>query len=168
MAARPIFYADATALIGLARINRLDLLTLLPTPIYVTGRVWEEVAGDPARPGVAALREAREAGLLAMVEEGAAGAIPELDAGESTVLTAAAAAHAAVLIDERRARAVLAANPALHEAIPQVTGILGLVLLAKRQGYIPAVRPLLDQLIQQRFWVSPALYRTILRLAGEL
>ncbi|MCL4370168.1 MAG: hypothetical protein M1380_04590 [Chloroflexi bacterium] len=34
-------YVDATALIG--RINRLDLLTLLPCPIRVTTQVWEEV-----------------------------------------------------------------------------------------------------------------------------
>ncbi len=35
------FYADATVLIGLSRIGRPNLLSLLPGPVYVTTRVWE-------------------------------------------------------------------------------------------------------------------------------
>ena len=166
--ARPQVYADATALIGLARIDRLDLLTLLRTPVYVTVRVWAEAAGGADRPEASALRQAREARLLAVVEEGDADAYPELDPGESTVLTAAAAARAAVLLDERRARAFIDGNPELRGAIPQVTGIIGLVLLAKDRGHLDAVRPVLDDLIRQSFWISPALYRDVLRRAAEL
>lgn len=164
---RPHIYADATALIGLARVNRLDLLTLLRTPVRVTTRVWAEAAGDPVKPGAAALRRAREAGVLAVVEEGDADAYPELDPGESTVLTAAAAARAAVLIDERRARAFIDQNPELRAAIVQVTGTIGLLLLAKERGHIGAVKPVLDELIRQSFRVGPALYQAILRQSGE-
>jgi predicted nucleic acid-binding protein len=166
--AYPKIYADATALIGLARINRLGLLALLRTPIYVTTRVWDEVAGGPERAGVVALRQAREAGLLAVVAEGDATAYPELDPGESTVLTAAAAARAAVLLDERRARAFIAGNAELRGAIVQVTGVIGLILLARDRGYLDAVKPLLDDLMAQRFRISPALYQDVLRRAGEL
>lgn len=161
-------YADATALIGLARIDQLDLLDLLPTPVRVTVHVWQEVAADPSRPGVAALHAARDRGLLQVAEEGDPTAYPELDAGEATVLSAAAAAHGAVLLDERKARAVLAREPALRDAIPQVSGIVGLILLAKRRGRISAVRPLVQDLVRQSFWMSPGFYQEILRLAGEL
>jgi len=44
-------YADATTLIGQARIGRLDLLSLLPTLILITDHVWAEVASEPGRPG---------------------------------------------------------------------------------------------------------------------
>lgn len=161
-------YADATALIGLARIDRLDLVTLLPGPAYVTAHVWEEVAGVPTKPGVAALQRAREAGLLIVVEEGDPHAFPQVDAGESTVLTAAAARGAMAIIDERKARRLLRTDPDLRAAVRQAIGVVGLILLAKRQRRIDEVRPLLDALIQQDFWLSPAFYREILHKAGEL
>lgn len=164
---RPRVYADATALIGLARIDRLDLLSLLRTPIHVTAVVWQEAAGDPTRRGVPALQQARHAGLLTVVEEGDPHAFPQLDPGESTVLSAAGTARAAVLIDERRARALINGSPLLHGVIVQVTGIVGLILLAKDRGYVRAVRPLLDELIGQGFRISPTLYREALRRAGE-
>lgn len=160
-------YADATALIGLARIDRLDLLDLLPTPIFVTERVWAEVASDPGKPGVEALLSARERGLLSVVFEGDPAALPELDAGESTVLTAAVAVQGAVLVDERKARALIERDPRLRASIAQASGIVGLILLAKRHGRITAVRPLLEDLVRHNFWISQSFYQEILRLAGE-
>ena len=143
------------------------MLAVLPTPIAVTAVVWNEVAGDGTKPGAAAIRQAAEAGLLVVVEEGDAGALPELDPGEGSVLTAAAAAHAGVLADERKVWALLASNGNFGGAIPVLTGVVGLLLFAKARGRIPAVKPLLDGLIQQRFWISPALYGSALRQAGE-
>lgn len=160
-------YADATAIIGLGRIDRLDLLGLLAVPIDLTTRVWEEVTGDPDKPGVAAVFRARSAGWLVVVEEGDPNAFPQLDPGESTVLTAAAAAHASVVVDERKARALLKTDPWLSRQIPRAIGTVGLILLAKRRGQIVEVRPLLDNLIRQSFRMSPTLYRDVLRQAGE-
>ena len=160
-------YADATAIIGLGRIDRLDLLSLLANPIHLTTRIWNEVTVDPDKPGVAAILRARSAGLLAVVEEGDPRAFPQLDSGESTVLTAAAAAHASVIVDERKARALLKTDPLLSRQIPRAIGTLGLILLAKRGGRVAEVRPLLDALTHQDFWISPVLYRDLLRLAGE-
>lgn len=160
-------YADATAIIGPGRIDRLDLLGLLAVPIDLTTRVWEEVAGDPERPGAAAVFRARSAGLLVVVDEGDPNAFPRLDPGESTVLTAAAAARAGVIVDERRARALLKTDPRLSQRIPRAIGTVGLILLARRRGRIDKVQPLLDALIRQGFWIGPALYRDLLRLAGE-
>jgi predicted nucleic acid-binding protein len=167
MAAELTVYADATVLIALGRIDRLNLLALLPTPIYVTEWVWREVASNAEKPGVAALLRARAERLIAVVDEGDPSAFPELDPGESTVLTAAAAAHAAVLVDERKAREVIAVTPQLKEATQGTIGTIGLILLAKRRGRIAAVRPVLDDLIQQGFWVSPPLYRDALERAHE-
>lgn len=139
------------ALIGLARIERLDLLRLLPTPICVTERVWQEVAGDPTKGGAPTLQRAHAEGLLVVIEAGDPLAFPQLDPGESSVLSAAAAARAAVLIDERKARALIDTGPGLRSAIQGATGIVGVILLARRRGHIAAVRPILDALIGQRF-----------------
>ena len=66
-----------------------------------------------------------------------------------------------LLIDERRGR-----NEAIQLGL-QVTGLLGILLAAKRQGLIPLVQPLLDSLIVQGFWIREELYAEILLLAGE-
>jgi predicted nucleic acid-binding protein len=166
----PRVYADATALIGLARIDRLDLLDLLSvlaTPIHVTAVVWDEAVGDIAKPGVPALERARLARLLVVLDEGEPEAFPQLDPGESTVLTAAAAAGAVVLLDERKARALITADPGLRGRIPLTIGCVGLLLLAKRRRRIPAVRPLLDVLRQQGFWIGAEVYADAVRQARE-
>lgn len=65
-------------------------------------------------------------------------------------------------MDERRGR-VLAIDLGLH-----VTGLLGVLLQAKKRGLILNVKPLMDQLIEQvDFRVSSQLYATILQAADE-
>lgn len=49
----------------------------------------------------------------------------------------------------------------------KLTGTLGILLDAKRAGYIAAVGPLLDQLDELRFRVSRQTRRAVLELAGE-
>lgn len=94
-------------------------------------------------------------------------AFEDLDPGESATLSAAAEAAAAVLVDERKARVLIASDPSLRARIPHVTGIIGLLLLAKRTGRIATIQPLLDRLIEQNFWISTTFYHEILALAGE-
>jgi predicted nucleic acid-binding protein len=164
---RPIYYADTSALIALSRIDQLALLTLLAHPVRVPLTVWEEATVDPAKPGVNALLDARSKGLLVVLAHGDHDAFSHLDPGESCVLSAAAQIGASVLLDERKARAHLASDTLLRAAIDQTIGVIGLVLLAKVEGRIPAARPLLDDLIRQDFWFSPALYHKVLREIGE-
>jgi predicted nucleic acid-binding protein len=127
-----------------------------------------KATNDATKPGVPALHQAVQLGLLASVEEGNPDAFPSLDPGESTVVSAAAASGAMALVDERKARALIASDPRLVTTIPHVTGILGVLLLAKHRGVLTSVRPILDDLIRQNFWIAPALYDDVLREAGEM
>jgi predicted nucleic acid-binding protein len=160
-------YANASPLIALARIGRLDLLTLLPTPVYVTATVWQEVAGGAGRPGADALREARRDGLLVVVPEGDPSDYPQLEAGEAATLSAALAARGVVVIDDQKARRLLITNAGLAVGVPGHISTVGLLLLAKRRGRIGTVRPLLDQLRRESFRMSTGLYERALRYAGE-
>jgi len=48
------------------------------------------------------------------------------------------------------------------------TGLLGVLLAAKHNGFIPSVKILLDDIIAKAgFWVSKKVYAHTLRLAGE-
>jgi predicted nucleic acid-binding protein len=161
------FYVDSTCLIGLARIDSLHLLNLLSPPVLVTTTVWQEVYGDSSRPGAAALGRARDAGLLEIVPAGRLDAFPELGSGESSVITAAAATRCGVLIDERKARAVIQREAELREAIQVVSGLVGLVLLAKRGGEVPSVRELLDRLEAEGLRMGLEFRRRVLAEVGE-
>jgi predicted nucleic acid-binding protein len=66
-----------------------------------------------------------------------------------------------VILDERAAR-TLAFNLGL-----MVAGTAGLLARAKRAGFIPAVQPLLEQLLSLGFRMSSAVIERVLADAGE-
>jgi predicted nucleic acid-binding protein len=67
-----------------------------------------------------------------------------------------------LLIDERRGRLV-----ALRLGLA-TTGLMGVLLLARKKGLIESIRPLLDDLRRVAgFWIGDALYSQVLREAGE-
>jgi uncharacterized protein len=67
-----------------------------------------------------------------------------------------------ILLDERDGRI------AAERAGLRVTGLLGVLLRARKDGQIQAVKPEVEALrTQARFFVSPQIERKILDLAGE-
>ncbi len=67
-----------------------------------------------------------------------------------------------LLIDERLGRRE-ATRLGLH-----ITGVLGILLVAKRRRLIPAVQPVIDALMNQAgFRVSNQLYAAVLKAADE-
>lgn len=66
-----------------------------------------------------------------------------------------------ILLDDRPARRVALELNLL------VTGTAGVLLVAKRHGLIPRVRPCLDALIEKSFFIGSDLYDDVLHLAGE-
>lgn len=160
-------YADASPLIALARIDRLDILHALSLPVYTTAAVWQEVVADPSRPGQSALDVARTTGLLTVVSEQNSSLWPPLGLGEATTLSAASKARAAVLLDDRQARRLLQRDPMLAATIPSMIGTVGAVVLAQQRGLIRQVSPILDALRQSGLRMSQRLYEDALRRAGE-
>jgi predicted nucleic acid-binding protein len=142
---------DSACLIGLERIGRLDLLTSLIEPVFVPPAVetefglplnWMTVETPKDRGMVAALR------LV-------------VDPGESEAITLAYEKGLRIILDDRKAREV-----AQRLGLP-VTGTVGLLLKAKQEGMVSAIRPLLDELAANQFRIADALRAEALRLAGE-
>lgn len=86
----------------------------------------------------------------------------QLDAGEYSALALALELpDCFVILDDNAARR---ATQQLH--LP-FTGTAGLLVLAKKQGVISAVRPLLAQLRAQGMWLTDAVAERVCRAAGE-
>ena len=132
----------------------LELLPALYGSIVVPQSVVEELskgreAGVPL-PDVSALdwvevRGAREPALLPLVTD--------LGQGEREALAIALESHGSVLLDDALAR--------------KHAELLGVLLRAKREGHLEAVRPVLDRLDELGFRLGPAARAEVLSLAGE-
>jgi predicted nucleic acid-binding protein len=70
-------------------------------------------------------------------------------------------AYSSPLQDDRAAK-----NAALSLGVP-VRGTLGVLLLAKQESKLPQIKPVLNQLIQVGFRVSPEVLSAVLQLANE-
>jgi len=85
-----------------------------------------------------------------------------LDAGEAAAIALARACQARlVLLDERRGR-----REAARLGLP-VAGSLAVLVAAKEWGLVPAVGPILDEIIAQGRRISVGLRSEVLKLAGE-
>lgn len=130
--------------------------------------VWREVAlnaGD--RPGVRETHQAENAGWLRVRSVGMRELVDmlrnTLDAGEAEAIALASETGASlVLIDESDGR-TKARSLGLR-----VSETVGVLLRAKRTGHLPALKPLLNRLVQQyRFRLSRPLLDQVLKEAGE-
>ncbi len=144
--------ADSTCLIGLDRIGRLELLPQLFPDIVAPPAVIAEFGHTPAWLTVQRVSNDDRVRHLSEI----------LDSGEAEALALAVElAGSRVILDDKKARRVA------HQLGVKVIGTVGVLLRAKRQGFIAYVKPLLDELLAADFRISDALYEEALRLAEE-
>jgi predicted nucleic acid-binding protein len=159
-----IIVSDTSPLRALAHLGHLDLLEALYQEIVVPPAVARELLQQT--PTLLTV----DVSTLAFVRIQMPSASQQvqtfkqtLDAGESEALALAIELRAdLVLLDEKRARAA-----ALHHSL-SLTGTLGILIEAKRRGMIPAVRPLMEKLLNEiKFFVSQHLRTYVLQVTGE-
>jgi len=154
MAERGFVVSNSSPLIALDRIGQLDLMRALLAEVVVPPAVIHEVFADRDPP--AWLRVIAPAVTLDDT------ASPTLGRGEREAIALAVETRARrIILDDLPARR-LAASLGLP-----VIGTAGLVLAAKNTGLVPAVAPLLDQLVAAGFRLSPTVIAAVLAAAGE-
>jgi predicted nucleic acid-binding protein len=156
--------ADSGPLIALAKLGLLDLPVRLFTRVVLPSTVFAECLAQARRPDAQAIKTFVEGGQLDVVDDAAwpeGIAVPRLDAGETAALALAHQLQAHLLVDELRGR-----RAARRLGVP-VVGVCGLLLLAKRQGYIDAVAVPMDVLRAQGYFIAPDLRSAVLAAAGE-
>ena len=144
---------NSTCLIGLERIERLDILPQVFSTITIPTAVAAEV-------GIEAdwliVRTVQNLAVVATLKT-------QVDSGEAeAIATAMELGDVFVILDDRKAR-LLSLQLSL-----KVIGTVGMLLRAKRFGVIAEIKPLLTALNQVDFRISQALIQKAVQIAGEL
>lgn len=155
--------ADAGPIIALARLDLLALPGRFFDRALVTDIVAEECLTNPAHPEYEPIRMALDAGQLHRADwlPTQAHGMWNLDRGEASTMSLATNLPATVLVDDRAARRFARAMDL------KIVGTCGLLLAAKRRGFIDAVRPLLETLAESGYYLSRELIESVCRLARE-
>jgi hypothetical protein len=162
-----IVVSDTSPLSGLAIAGYLGLLEQLYGRVLIPSGVWHELQrggeDDPRITDVLGLDWIKVGDPTNQQLVNVLQTERHLDRGESEAIALALEVNAEeLLIDERLGR---------REAIDlglSITGLLGILLVAKRRGLITQIRPIMDSLIlEANFRISPNLYREVLAAAGE-
>jgi predicted nucleic acid-binding protein len=86
----------------------------------------------------------------------------QLDTGEaSAIALALEILESIIILDDYRARQIA------NRLGLNVTGTLGILIKAKRQGVIASIKPLIVKLKENHFHLSPELEQAVLNEAGE-
>lgn len=162
-----IIVSDTSPLNGLAIVGYLPLLQQIYGQVLIPPAVADELTRGSEDDGLIATVlsqdwiEVRQPSDRSAVES--LQIDRNLDRGESEAIVLALELGAdELLIDERLGR---------REAIRlglSITGLLGILLVAKGRGLVSEIRPIIDDLIRQaNFRVSDRLYVEVLIAAGE-
>ncbi len=170
-----VVIADAGPLIALAKIDQLGLLQALFGGVTITSVVANEVLADDLFPETPVLKAALKQdwmSILSVTDDWQVEChdwmnLYQIDLGEATSLTYASRCKAAgdpalVVLDDARGRA------AAEHADIALIGTVGLLLLAKNRGLVPAVKPLLLHLRSHGYFLSERLMRAAIEQAAEV
>ena len=154
-----IVVSDTAPILNLVAVDKLHLLRDLYTEIVLPSAVQVELRRigiqiDPLWISVVAAKDQNEVAALRK----------RLDPGEAEAIVVAAELKAdRLLIDERDGRRI-----AMDRGF-KVTGLLGVLAQAKKQGLIPMCQPILDQMIRvANFWIGDELRARYLRGLNEI
>lgn len=152
---------DASTLIGLAIVRRFELLQRIFGKVDVTDAVRAEVCAGRNLPGAGELESAVANGWITIVAADVNPIFTGLGAGEASTLTYANTVGALVVTDDLAAR--------LHAVASglEVTGIGGVLIQAKRRGFVTEIRPVIERLRAGGFRLSDEVVHQLLVAAGE-
>ena len=159
-----IVVSDTTAITHLARIDALHIIQQLYSAIYIPEAVYNELTarGDKI-PGAKEARSFPWIKTQKVINVERVQALSRyIDLGESEAIALAQEIGADLLIIDEKVGRMHAKSAGL-----EITGMIGILLMAKERNIIPKVRPFLDKLISTRFKLGIKLYNQALSIAGE-
>lgn len=163
--AQRVVFSDASPLIGLSLVDGLGWLESLFGVICITDVVAKELLPERNKPGESEITAAITEGSILIIDDvWTEPAFPTLDEGEASTLRAAVNQEDAclVIIDETAGRAVAS------ELGLVVTGVVGVIIAARRRGLIASAKNVFEDLLKQEFRLADTLIDAALKSLGEL
>jgi predicted nucleic acid-binding protein len=148
---KPCAVSNSTCLICLSRIERLSLLQQMFHVVLVPPAVAQETN---IRANWIQVRSPQKESTLTLSRS-------VVDIGEAEAIALASEAGHLLIMDDRKGRLW-----AQRLGIP-VTGTIGLLVRAKREGHLENVQSVLEELRSAGFYFTPQLAQEALRLTGE-
>ncbi len=154
-----VWVVDASPLIILGQVGKLDWLEQLSSRLVVPDAVANEVLSGPEDPAHRALLSGWSERLRATVPESVAEW--SLGRGESAVIALALELGATAVVDDRSAR-----RCARAVGTP-VIGTLGVIIRAKRRGLIDVAAPIIRSVLDAGLFYEDQAIRRLLEEVGE-
>ena len=159
-----IIVSDTSPIRALAHLNLLQLLNALFGDVIVPPKVADELE-HPSKAFVPVNIQNRTGfTIVAPLDKLAVTQLMEVvDQGEAEAITLAGELHADVLLIDENTGRKIAQSRGL-----EITGVIGILLRAKKEGKVNEIKTLLDRLENElRFFMSPKFKAESLRSAGE-
>lgn len=144
---------DTSCLILLSKINELGLIRLPGRTIYTTPQIVKEFRKSlPHWIEIAEPAEKKVQRIIRM----------NLDLGESSAIALTMDIHKSILIiDDLKGRKIA------DKLDIRYSGTLGLILRAKQEGVLPAIKPIIKKIEKTNFRIDKNLLLNVLDEAGE-
>ena len=156
--------AKSSPLIALSGISQLHLLRLLYGSVMIPDAVYQEISAKPDSVCKKMVDEAQDWMQVCPIENLIAKNLfqSRLHAGEVEVLILAQEKSADLVIMDD----ALAKRHAMYLGM-RVTGTLGVLMKARQNGHIAALRPLIREMQRNHVYISDAVSEQCLRMIGE-
>jgi len=150
---REVVISDTSCLIILRKINKLDVLNKLYDKIYITQVIQNEFGEE--LPEWIVVKPILTNPKLKLIEK-------EIDQGEASAVSfALEQSNSLLILDDWKARQ-FAVSLNL-----KVTGTLGILVKAKKNGIISSVKPYLNKIKTTNFRISQELEENVLNAVNE-
>jgi hypothetical protein len=158
----PKVVSNTTPIISLLKIGKLEILKDLYDEIYIPQEVFNEIEAGKHKKYYLNLLTFEWIKIEQIQDRKSISYFLDLDKGEAEAIVLATESEAdLILLDESLGR-----FHAKHAGL-RVTGTIGILVKAKKQGLISELKPLILELKDKGVWLSESLIERILELANE-
>ena len=158
----PKVVSNTTPIISLLKIGKLEILKDLYDEIYIPQEVFNEIQAGKHKKYYLNLLTFEWIKIEQIQDRKSISYFLDLDKGEAEAIVLATESEAdLILLDESLGR-----FHAKHAGL-RVTGTIGILVKAKKQGLISELKPLILELKEKGVWLSESLIERILELANE-
>lgn len=154
--------SNTTPIISLLKLDRLELLQKLYNQINIPKAVFNEIEAGKNKAYYKDLSKIEWININPIQDTNALKYFLDLDDGEAEAIILATEIEAdLIIIDEKLGR-----FHAKHADL-KITGTIGVLMKAKKEGYLKEIKPLLDELTEKNVWINENLKQDILKRVNE-